>query len=218
VRTLPIIERVTPEDPLFTEWLLARQMFMERQGWTSGNDMDAYDLNPQTIQLLNMNAGVIESGLRLTPHQTIEDTMSWSWLPDELKERALPNLPDAPHGVWDLTRLVPGDATPDRAAASLVELFGAGYELTKQEGNDPRWIFATTQPFLRYFQQQGIEFTPIVKGKFSANDKFNSVLCYADPAHKTTLLHESLHEGHQRTYAAVVKGMAAVGLREVMDS
>jgi hypothetical protein len=211
------LKQITPSDPLFSTWLQARQKFMEARGWSNGNDLDIYDEDPHTIQVLNLRGQSIEAGLRLTPHRHIEETLSWSWLPDALKQEAQGHLPEVPGGVWDLTRLVPGDVAPERAAQSLIELFGAGYELTNQDDVSPRWVFATTIPFYKYFRQKGIEFTPIIQGRFSPHDKTDSVFCYADPARQTNGLSQVANETHKATYDAVKRGMAAVGTRGMLS-
>ncbi|MNR03580.1 hypothetical protein D3C85_1194790 [compost metagenome] len=180
---------------------------MEERRWSSGYDRDAYDDDPATIQLLNMQGDTIEAGLRLTPRSRIEDTMSWSWLPEELQMRAREVMSLEEGVVWDLTRLVPGHVSPERSTESLVELFGAGYALSHKVDKSPRWIFATTVPFYRYFSQQGISFTPIVRGKFSERDKHDSILCYTDPIQGTQYLEQA--EAHGMTLNAVHRGIEA---------
>ena len=204
------IHRIEPSDGLFPSWLTVRQAFMEQRGWHYGDDRDEYDHDPLTIQLLNLQGAEIESGLRLTYRPGIEHTMTWSWLPPELQEEARAKLPDTPQGVWDLTRLVPGNVTPDRAIATLVELFGAGYEVTRQYTVSPRWGFATTVPFYRHFERQGIGFTPIVRGRFQPDDTYESVLCYADPMLRAQYLSGSDDRQHAMTRYAVERGRAVI--------
>ena len=210
-----VIRRIDPSDGLFDSWLTVRQAFMEQRGWHYGDDRDEYDHDPLTIQLLNTRGTEIESGLRLTYRPDIEQTMTWSWLPPELQEAARATMPETPHGVWDLTRLVPGVVTPDRAIATMAELFGAGYEATRQYTASPRWVFATTIPFYRHFERQGIGFTPIVRGKFQPDDTHESILCYADPMLRTEYLWESDDRQHGMTRSAVERGRAGIQMERL---
>ncbi len=211
------LRRIDARDPLFESWISAREEFVKAQGWGTGNDPDRYDQqSAKTLQLVNVTPQGIEAGLRLTPCDSIEATLSWSWLPPQLQEQARQSefFQNEKTKVWDLTRLVASGASPDRKMTSIIELLGAGFEITERHDDSvpSRWVFATTPAFCRLFRQSGIEFTPIVQGKFSQGDKTDSVLCYADPSSRAEFLDES-DTGHLTAVRdAVAKGRLAIRL------
>ncbi len=194
----------------FSEWLEARQAFMEMMGWKFGPDNDEYDEDPKTFHILNIKPGNhMQAGLRLTPRQSIDETLSFGMMPLHLKEEALLKVGNM-GPVWDLTRLVPGKAGLADPVGVFSELFAAGFAMIQQHyDSDPRWIFATSAPFFDIFKDNGIEFTEVVRGRFNPDDSYDSVFCYADPLERTQFLIDNRAE-YPVAYRNVMAGIDRV--------
>lgn len=202
------------------DWLELRQQFVvHEKKWRTAeqqkNDDDEYDLDPLTLQfLLQDSKGAVTAGMRLTPRNSIEETLSWSMLPHIGEEaRQVVSGP-----VWDLTRLV---TTEERIPDGIdrmnacAELFAAGFaQIYKETGDDnPAWIFAIDKKFLGHFKAYGIEFTPI-EGTFQHDGSF---LSYAYPKERTQFL--ELHKDqYPLAYHYVMQGIARAGGRWVGDT
>ena len=208
--TLRVINQTDPE--AFQEWLRLRQTFVEAQGWRYGDDADVYDEDEETLHIVSVDdSNQIAAGLRLTLRDEPEQTLSWSMLSSTMQEEAKGRLPaDDPSAIWDLTRLVSGDIDKRAAVTAFFEMLGVGVALNQKLGSDnPRWYFTTTYPLFAFFRQQGIEFTPLTRGKISPSDTFDSVFCYADPVERTEWLQHA-PERYQATYEAVSRGIDTV--------
>jgi N-acyl-L-homoserine lactone synthetase len=196
------------DEGLFREWLDRRQEYVERRGWRVGDDRDEYDANPDTLHVLMRKDETIFAGMRLTPASTPEETLSWSMLTPAMQEEATAHLPE-PNGeaIWDLTRLVSTGTDRHETVDAFIQMFAVGLGLNQEVTPHPRWFFTTTRPFFRMFKWKGIEFTPIVQGKISAADQYESVFCYIDPA---TCLEKikSRPAAHRNVFEAAMKGMA----------
>lgn len=172
---------------LQSKWLKLRQEFMESKRWHYGDDHDANDANPETVQLILQDENEqITAGLRLTPGNSITETLSWSMMPGLNAD----SVADIDGKVWDLTRLVPGaiDSSSERMAA-FAELFGAGLANNLKYDENPLWVFAITKEFMVAFKRYGIEFTQIPGAK---ND--DALLAYAYPAERTAFLRDNRHK------------------------
>lgn len=184
---------------LQSDWLRVRQNYMELMGWHFGPDSDEYDKDKATVHLILQDEHKkITAGMRLTPRDSIKDTLSWSMLPNENQD-----LIRSVNGkVWDLTRLVPGaiDSNGDRMAA-FAELFGAGLASNLQVDDNPHWVFAITEPFLKAFKKYGIEFTPI-----SRIDDNGALLAEAYPVERTAYLNENKDQ-FSAAYESVKRGI-----------
>jgi N-acyl-L-homoserine lactone synthetase len=197
------------DEDAFSQWLTVRRTFVEAQGWRYGDDTDAYDADEATLHIVSAKDREIAAGLRLTPCEHPEKTLSWSMLSGDMQSAAREHLPsDDPVGVWDLTRLVVGEIDKEMVVEAFFEMLGAGMALTERLDEAPRWYFTTTLPLYVFFQQQGVGFTPVVKGKISESDTYDSVFCYADPAERTAWLQSA--PGHRANYEAVVRGVKMI--------
>lgn len=169
---------------LQSDWLAVRQNYMESMRWHFGDDNDEYDEDEATVHLILQDEHKkITAGMRLTPRDSIKDTLSWSMLPNDNQDL----IKSVDGKVWDLTRLVPGaiDNNGDRMAA-FAELFGAGLASNLQVDDNPHWVFAITEPFLKAFKKYGIEFTPI-----SRTDDSGALLAEAYPVERTKYLKDN---------------------------
>ncbi len=197
-------ESLSPK--LRQEWELLRRTYMdEHMDWHVADDSDLYDADPATLQLLLLNSsGNISAGMRLTPCLSIQDTLSWTMLQGITDEHAR----DIDGPVWDLTRLVPGDAM-DKSdiLPAFAELFGAALAQTQTQGgnvDNPRWVFATHPGFVNAFKRYGIEFT-IIPG----TERDSGVLCHALPVERTQFLVD--HQAYfSDAYTSVARGIQRV--------
>lgn len=185
-----------------TDWLRIRQDFVEQKGWRSGDDYDDYDSDASTLQLLLQNTqGDVSAGLRLTPRDSIQDTLSWGMLPDLAES----DIADLTGPVWDLTRAIPGAVdNPHQIMPALAELFGAGLAATQLVDSNPRWVFATDRQFMAAFKRYGIEFTPI-----DGTRRGDYQLSYAYPAVRTQFLIDH-QDQFPAAHASVQRGIATM--------
>lgn len=177
------IEPITPDEPLFQDWLTARREYMERLGWHYGDDRDEYDNNPRTLHVIKRKGKEIMMGMRFTPISDIKESLSWSMLSEELKQQVDRKLPEVHENTWDVTRLVPGNAQGEEAAKAVLETYGAGLELTSLHSPDipPRWFFVTTPKIVSFFKSRGADFQEIARGKNHPGDTEAVAVCYVDP-------------------------------------
>lgn len=213
----PYIHNASLKD--IQEWLELRQEKVLELGWRTPeqqqHDDDDYDADPSTAQFIFKNqAGEVTGGMRLTPRESIDQTLSWSMLKD-LPESAKTAV-EGP--VWDLTRLIVSDEripNPIDRLNACAELFGAGFAHIKQLTGEenPTWVFAVERNFLNSFKRYGIEFTEI-EGTEQPN---GSLLCYAYPKERTQFLYDHQAE-YSYAYTSVMQGIERAGGRWVGDS
>jgi hypothetical protein len=212
---------IDPSDgETFQEWLDLRKQFVDAQGWLEGSnsDYDRDDANPKTLHIVTKREGKIVSGMRLTPFDQPQDSLSWSMLTDEMKQEASAKFPiNGRWNGWDLTRLVVGDGIGDMKdlVQSFMEMMGAGYALTNKVEDDPQWLFVTYQPFFMFFARQGVEFTALAKGQISESDKHECVLSYVNTKARTEWLSNTTNERFRANYDSVVRGMKSVETGEI---
>jgi hypothetical protein len=215
---------IDPSDTeAFQDWLELRKQFVDAQGWLEGaeSDFDRYDADPRTLHIVTMREGKIVSGLRLTPFDRPQDSLSWSMLTPEMKQEATMKLPiDEKIGGWDLTRLVVGEGIGEmrELVQSFMEMLGAGYALTRkaEDDLDPRWFFVTYQPFFMFFARQGIEFTALAKGQISESDAYECVFSYANPAERTEWLGNATGARFNANFESVIRGIKSVESGEIV--
>lgn len=213
---------IDPSDGnVFQNWLDLRKQFVDAQGWLEGSesDYDRYDADLRTLHIVTMREGKIVSGLRLTPFDRPQDSLSWSMLTDEMKQEALAKLPiEGKWSGWDLTRLVVGEGIGEvkEIVQSFMEMLGAGYALTNKVDDNPQWLFVTYQPFFKFFARQGIGFSPLAKGKISERDNYECVLSYAKPAERTEWLRNTTDPRFSVNYDSVVRGIKSVESWEIV--
>ena len=212
---------IDPSDgEAFQDWLELRKQFVDAQGWLEGaeSDFDRYDADHRTLHIVTTREGKIVDGLRLTPFDQLQDSLSWSMLTPEMRQEAESKLPAGEKiGGWDLTRLVVGDGVGEmkELVQSFMEMLGAGYALTSKIEDNPRWFFVTYQPFFMFFARQGIEFTALAKGQISEGDPYECVLSYADPAERTEWLSNATGTRFTTNYESVIRGMKSVESGEI---
>lgn len=201
------------------EWLELREKKVIELGWRTPeqqqNDDDDYDADPSTAQFIFKNqAGEVTGGMRLTPRESIDQTLSWSMLasvPETAKQTVT-------GPVWDLTRLIISDEripNPMDRLSACAELFGAGFAYIKQlTGEDnPAWVFTVGRDFFKSFKRFGIEFTEIE----GTEQPDGSLLCFAYPKDRTKFLEDHKDE-YSYAYASVMQGIERAGGRWVGDS
>ena len=203
---------------MLSELLPFRDKFIKRMRWEVNDeadlagtildgvpDADRYDLLGTTLHLSSMNrqTGEIIAGLRFTPVESVEESLSWGMLREnprmqdqilshEVGRQALARLNEsAARGhLWDLTRLVnPLDQNADHAqiAAAMMELFGTGHgiirkEVPEENYEDIYWIFNTTERLKDSLISLGVSVTQlagdVVNGE---HDEEKSFFCVVEP-------------------------------------
>ena len=212
---------IDPSDgETFQEWLELRKQFVDARGWLEGStsDYDRDDANHRTLHIVTMKEGRIVAGMRLTPFDRPQESLSWSMLTDEMKQEASAKLPiNGRWNGWDLTRLVVGDGIGDTKdiVQSFMEMMGAGYALTNKVEDDPQWLFVTYQPFFMFFARQGVEFTSLAKGQISESDPHECVLSYVNTKARTEWLSNTTNERFHENYESLVRGIKSVETGEI---
>ncbi len=178
---------IQPHSPRFEKWIEARHNFMLERGWVTGpeDDFDGYDLDQQTEHLGVYEGDQLVYGMRLTPVDGFEQSLSWnmvenSSIQQQIQEKAFLN---STHQVWDLTRLVPGEAASIRASYSAIpKLFGEGLRHCITEGDEnPLWIFVLDEGMKKWLLRQGVDITILGEGQVNG-DTVNSSFGYFEPA------------------------------------
>lgn len=151
------------DDDRFGEWLDTRHDFMLKRGWMRAEgDWDQYDEYPLTEQIVLYDEfGKLTFGMRLTPVSDFHQSLSWEMVQGspihEQVERNEALL--SGEGLWDLTRLVPGDGISRQVSAEAIpRLFGEGLRICQERGDsNPAWIFALDQPTKKWLNSEGVE-------------------------------------------------------------
>lgn len=188
---LPSSLHVTPIEQLSDrhfEWLTTRHEFMKKKHWITGehDDIDAYDVDPATLQLGAYSPrGGLVMGMRLTPVEDYRTSLSWAMVDTTPLGHQVAMNDDAFSGrqVWDLTRLVPGDAAGIRSTFEAVpRLFGEALRECQRRGDhDPLWVFLLDPSMERWLQRQEVAVS--VVGRETINgDQEESVFAYIQPA------------------------------------
>jgi len=162
----------------FDDWMQARHGFVLEKGWTPktgiDDDVDLYDGNSETAQFGVYNqADQLTHGMRLTPIQGFEHTLSWEMIENssiqgQVQEAGLLN---PSHQVWDLTRLVPGEAASREGSYETIpKLFGDGLRYCASQGDeDPQWIFVLDKFMSLWLQRQGVDIVKLGEGKVNGD-------------------------------------------------
>lgn len=212
---------IDPSDSeTFEEWLNLRKRFVDAQGWLEGNnsDYDRDDADPKTLHIVKKREGKIVSGMRLTPFERPQDSLSWSMLTDEMKQEASTKFPiNGRWNGWDLTRLVVGEGIGEmkELVESFMEMMGAGYALTNKVEDDPQWLFVTYQPVFMFFARQGVEFTALARGQISESDPHECVLSYVNTDARVEWLSNTTNERFRTNYDSVMRGAKSVETGEI---
>ncbi len=155
-----------PHDEQFEEWLTIRHEFMARKGWRTpeAGEWDEYDETPETAHVvLYGEGGRLLFGMRLTPIDSVDASMSWRMVADSNiheqvteHERTLAPLPV--EGLWDLTRLVPGEhIRSEESHEAIPRLFHEGLMHCQKQGDaNPAWVFALDKVTHRWLTSQGV--------------------------------------------------------------
>lgn len=183
---------LSPEEPLFAEWLLARQKLVEDKGWnTPSGEYDRYDDNLRTKHLvLYDDTERLIFGMRLTPVESYNQTLSWEMVrPSNVHAQVeLNGLIDPGQPVWDLTRLTPGKDVPYRLSSEAIpRLFGEGLRQCIVEGDDdPTWIFTLDEKMAHWLKRQEVNFIELVEA-ILPGDTDVSIFGSIKPAHLAEL-------------------------------
>lgn len=196
---------IDPEHPLFGKFLDARGDFVKWKGWkapeSGEDDWDRFDDDLDTAHFVSVDKhGDIIAGLRLTPVDSIEESLSWTMLTDEMRAAALAsgNVPDTEDQiVWDMTRLISGKKrlgprllsenirkqyTKIRKIEQIARLYGEGYSWTVYSREQPPvWIFATEESYADVMEKYGAPITRIVSGRVDPEDDQDVVFGYIEP-------------------------------------
>ena len=179
--------KLRPGTKQFDNWMQARHDFVVEKGWKPKtgdvDDFDLYDGNADTAQFgVYDQAERLVYGMRLTPIEGFEQTLSWemvenSSIQDQVNEAA---LLDPSHQVWDLTRLVPGEAASLRASYQTIpKLFGDGLRCCASQGDeDPLWVFVLDSPMSRWLLKQGVEIIKLGEGAVNGDAVTSTFGCF----------------------------------------
>lgn len=178
---------LTPDDPRFADWLVARQQLMDSKGWkSSGGELDSYDANPETRQIVMYDdTDSLVFGMRLTPVESYDETLSWdmvrySSIHQQAREA---DLLEPGRRVWDLTRLASGPEVPYRLRLlAIPRLFGEGLRQCAASGDaNPVWVFALDEVMATWLDRQGVEFSTLGVDTI-AGDSGESTFGFIEPA------------------------------------
>lgn len=177
---------LSPHDPRFENWLLARKVFVDAMGWVTpdGEERDIYDDDSITAQLVTFGKNnEVLFGMRLTPVNKISNSLSWEMVKDSTIHEQIAEVAEKEREqLWDLTRLVPGPEVPVEGRSKIIiELLHHGLNYCQQEGDpDPVWIFALDKGFYAWLRRQGIEVELLAKAKIG-NDTAETLFGLARP-------------------------------------
>jgi len=178
----------------FDDWMTARHNFVLEKGWKpkTGNvdDFDLYDGNPDTAQFgIYDHSDRLTHGMRLTPIKGFENSLSWEMLENSsIQQQVLETgLLNSDHQVWDLTRLVPGEAANMEVSYETIpRLFGEGLRhCTSQGDENPQWIFVLDSFMSTWLRRQGVSFMVLGEGRIG-DDKAASIFGSFNPAELAT--------------------------------
>jgi len=172
----------------FDEWMQARQEFVLEKGWKpkTGNetDYDLYDYDPETAQFgIYDQSDRLTHGMRLTPIQGFEQSLSWEMIENSSIQQQVSEggLLNPSHQVWDLTRLVPGEAASmEGSLETIPKLFGEGLRYCAGQGDeDPQWIFVLDSFMGRWLQRQGVGFIKLGEGVVNDDARASTFGCFS---------------------------------------
>lgn len=181
-------ERLRQGTRQFDEWMEARHKFVIEKGWKPKtgdvDDFDTYDHNPCTAQFgVYDQSHKLVHGMRLTPIDGFEQSLSWemvegSSIHEQVKELA---MLDPSHQVWDLTRLVSGEAASMRSSYKTIpKLFGDGLRYCAAQGDeDPLWLFVLDAPMHRWLSRQGVDIITLAEGNVDGDADVSTFGCFS---------------------------------------
>lgn len=203
--------------------------FVKGMGWIpdAADDWDAYDGDHGTHYFIvedALHSETVTAGMRMTPVDSVEGSLSWSMLNEEMAaaarakvgthgESLITHLDEAAKSgnLWDLTRLVnPLDGSVDIETIkdNLLMMFGAAFAKTTELNADPRevqWIFTTTRDMKVALDRLGIRSVPLTKGRISAHDNLDSYFCAANPFEDLAYIQHK--PGYEHTRDMVMRGL-----------
>ena len=179
--------QLSPGTLRFDSWMKARHDFVLEKGWKPKtgieDDFDQYDSNIETAQFgVYDQSDRLMHGMRLTPIQGLEQTLSWDMVQNSTIQDQVKNsgLLDAPYQVWDLTRLVPGEAASMGASYETIpKLFGDGLRYCVAQGEeDPLWVFVLDKFMARWLERQGVDILKLGEGKVNDDAHVSTFGCF----------------------------------------
>jgi len=185
----PTLLRATilhPTDDAFTDWLQVRHNYMIQRDWyTTEHDLDEYDDNQSTRHILLSNEkDQFVMGMRLTPMDQYDQTLSWDMIADSTIQQQVQasGLLDQNRPVWDLTRLVPGAVTARQRSDAVPQLFGEGLRQCQAAGDqNPLWVFVLDQDFAKVLASRQVDVTILGSG-IIGHDQAESLFGCIEPA------------------------------------
>ncbi len=184
------------------------------------NDWDRYDDNSATLHigLRDETDSHLVTGLRLTPIQSVKESLSFSMLNPQMVEYAEMqttedgrNMIDTLNetgqrgNLRDLTRLVnvePTDeASTKHVVGSMMETFGVAAGLTRKQTDpnqldDIKWLFTTTELMWYSLNRMGVQLTTLTYGEVNEGDASKSYLCIVDQEKAIQFLYDRPDEYH----------------------
>ncbi len=217
---------------LYANYLQLRREFVIGMRWFNSreDDTDEYDnIDAQTryfIKLAQEKAGLdaevkMTCGMRLTPVDAVEHSLSWSMLNESMKITVQKEQADslqilqtaAEEGrLWDQTRLVhplDGSVSSREIIEGMMYLMGAGISETNHTEADEStyWFFTTTTKMKDLLTKLGIQTHVLVSGRIDVHDNDESHFCYVNTPEALTTLQQSTNPVHQRTTKWVESGL-----------
>jgi len=175
----------------FDDWMQARHSFVIEKGWKPKtgdiDDFDLYDGNSETAQFgVYDRTDRLVYGMRLTPIEGFEQSLSWEMIENSSIQEQVRSteLLDPSHQVWDLTRLVPGEAASIGASYKTIpKLFGDGLRHCVAEGDeDPLWVFVLDSPMSRWLSHQGVAVMKLGEGSVNGDIAISTFGCFRPAA------------------------------------
>ena len=174
----------------FDDWMRAREKFVLERNWQpktgTADDLDVYDANRETAQLgIYDQSDRLTHGMRLTPIQGFEQSLSWEMVENSSIQQQVKDTAflDPDYQVWDLTRLVPGEAASmETINETIPRLFGEGLRHCIAQGDEnPQWIFVLDSFMGMWLRRNGVGFVSLGQGKVN-NDTTVSIFGCFSPA------------------------------------
>lgn len=187
---------------LHEQYLGIRHEFSKIFDWPSkdmDSDKDRYDDNTQTSYVVisfgesGQHESVFDCGMRLTPIETLEESLSWEMLTNNpqiidnvsIDAKSEVDRLVAQGNAWDLTRLVANPelkTDTESRMQSFIKMFAAGIHASEVKGaSEPVWMFTTTKSLWHFLNRLGIEPKVVAQGKISPDDKDTSLFGYITP-------------------------------------
>jgi N-acyl-L-homoserine lactone synthetase len=201
-----------------------RTDYVLQESWPihhSGIDYDEYDGRLDTQYVVASVGNQVVAGMRLTPIDTIESSMSYDmWNNAGDKENfllqfntSMSNINFSEHEqLWDVTRLVTeanilatqSSKKKAESRAGLLKILAAAATIST-DSKESVWVFTTTQKMRQFMDRNSFKVSVIASGTISESDGYESSLCIIRPheviahlkRHKPVLYQIAQHESRR---------------------